>query len=79
MMEYQKIINLFDNTSDQLSKFKTKNQAEKNDRSYGEYNTSRQTKFKTSMISSCFCDYSGTYILVKRTNQQQSLIIETEK
>ena len=38
-MEYQKIINLLDNTSNQQSKFRTKNWVEINDRSYGVYNT----------------------------------------
>ena len=33
--EYQRIINLLDNTPDQLSKFKTKNWIEKNDQSRG--------------------------------------------
>ena len=34
-MEYQKIINLLDNTLNQLSKFKTKNWIEINDQSRG--------------------------------------------
>ena len=36
-MEYQKIINLLDNTSNQPSKFKTKNWVEINDESRGMY------------------------------------------
>ena len=38
-MEYQKIMNLLDKTSNQLTKFKTKNWIEINDDSRGTYNT----------------------------------------
>ena len=38
-MEYQKIINLLNNTPDQPPKFKTKNWVEINDDSRGTYNT----------------------------------------
>ena len=34
-MEYQKIINLLDNTLNQLTKFRTKNWVERNDESRG--------------------------------------------
>ena len=64
-MEYHKIINLSDNTSNQPTKFRTKNWVEINDDSRGTYNTHRQIKFKTSMLRSSLCDYSDTYILVK--------------
>ena len=37
-MEYQKIINLLDNTPDQSTKFSTKNWVEINDDSRGTYN-----------------------------------------
>ena len=46
-MEYQQIINLLDNTSNQPSKFRTKNWVEINDDSQGTYNTNSQIKFKT--------------------------------
>ena len=36
-MEYQKIINLLDNTSNEPSKFRTRNWAEINDESRGTY------------------------------------------
>ena len=35
IMEYQKIINLLDNTQNQLSKFRTKNRVEVNNESHG--------------------------------------------
>ena len=57
-MEYQKIINLLDNTSNQPSKFKTKNQVEINDESGGTYNEDNQIRLKTSKLRSSLCDYS---------------------
>ena len=38
-MEYQKIINLLDNTTNQQTKFSTKNWVEINDESCATYNT----------------------------------------
>ena len=46
-MEYQKMINLLDNTPNQPTKFGTKNWVEINDDSWGTYNTNSQIKFKT--------------------------------
>ena len=66
-MEYQKVINLLDDTTNQLSKFRTINLFVINDESRGMYNVSNQTKFKTSMIRSNLCDYSDAYIHVKGT------------
>ena len=64
-MEYQKIANFLDNTSNQPSKFITKNWVEINDESRGTYSVNRQINFKTSMLRSSLCDYSDAYILVK--------------
>ena len=64
-MEYQKIISFLDNSSNQLSKFKTKNWTKINDQSRGVYNTKSNNRFKTSMLKSGLCDYSDAYILVK--------------
>ena len=64
-MEYQKIANLIDDASNQLSKFKTKNLVEVNDESRGTYNVKGQIKFKTTMLKFSLCDYSDAYILVK--------------
>ena len=66
-MEYQKIANLIDDTSNQPSKFRTKNWIEINDESRGIYNVNSQIKFKTTMLKSSLCDYSDAYILVKGT------------
>ena len=66
-MEYQKIINLLDNTPNQPTKFRTKNWVEINDDSRGTYNTNSQIKFKTSMLRWSLCDYSDAYTLVSGT------------
>ena len=66
-MEYQKIINLLENTPNQSRKFRTKNWVEVNDESCGTYNVISQIKFKTSILSSSLCDYSDAYILVIAT------------
>ena len=47
-MEYQKIRNLLDNTSNQPSKFRTKNWIEIIDESRGRYNGNSQIKFNTA-------------------------------
>ena len=58
---------MFDNTPDQMSKFRTKTWIEINDQSIRVYNTSRDITFKTAMLKSGLCDYDDAYILVKRT------------
>ena len=65
-MEYQKIINLLDNTSNQPSKFRAKSWVEIDDDSRGTFNTNSQLKFKTTLLKSSICSYSDLYILVKR-------------
>ena len=65
-MEYQKIINLLDDTVNQPSKFRTRNWVEINDESKGRYENSNII-FKTSTIRSSLCDYSDEYMLVKGT------------
>ena len=61
-MEYQKIINLLENTVNQPSRFRTKHWAEINDESSGNYNINSQIKFKTSLLRSSLCDYSDAYM-----------------
>ena len=58
---------MIDNTSNQPSKFRTKNWVELNDESRRAYNVNSQIKFKTTMLKSSLCDYSDAYILVKGT------------
>ena len=66
-MEYQKIINLLDNTPHQPFKFKTENWVEFNDSLPGTDNTNRQINFKSWMLKSSLCGYSNECILVKGT------------
>ena len=63
-MEYQKIVNLLESTSDNLSKFRTRNWVEINDESRGNY-TNNDIRFKTTMLRSNLCDYADLYMLVK--------------
>ena len=65
-MEYQKILNLSDDTMNEPSKFRTRNWVEINDESRGTYNNNN-IKFKMSMIRSNLCDCSDAYIHVKAT------------
>ena len=57
-MEYQKMINLLDNKTNQPSKFRTKNWVEVNDESRRAYNTNSQIRLKTTMLKPSLCDYS---------------------
>ena len=66
-MEHQKIINLLDNTLNQLSKFRTKIPVQINDDQHGTHNTDSQIKFKTSMLKSGLSNYSEANTLVKGT------------
>ena len=66
-MEYQKIINLLDNTPDQPSKFMTKNWVKINDDSRGTYNINNQSIFTISVLQSILCNYSDANINVKGT------------
>ena len=64
-MEYQKVINLLDNTPNQMLKFRTKNWTELNDKSRGVYHTNSDIRFNTIMLKSSLCNVSDAYILVK--------------
>ena len=65
-MEYQKIINLLDNITNQPSKFRTRNCFEINHESRGKYD-SNIIRFNTSVIRSELCDYRDSYVLVSGT------------
>ena len=67
-MEYQKIINLVDNTPNQSFKFSTKKCAAIDDDSRETYKTNgSQSRFQASMLKSGLYDYCGTCILAKET------------
>ena len=65
-MEYDKINNLLDSESENLSKFVTRQYVKLNSLS-NTYNENKSIRFKTPMLRSDLCDYSGVYILVKGT------------
>ena len=52
-MEYQKIINLLNNKSNQTSKFRTKNSVEINNNLHETCSACGQIRLKTSMLRSC--------------------------
>ena len=64
-MEYQKIINLLDNTSNETSKFRAKNLVEITDDWRRAYNNNSKIEFKTAMLNSSLCDDSEAYIFVE--------------
>ena len=69
-MDYQKIADLLDTTSDNVPKFITKKWVEVHDQSGStedRYKLSKQIKFKISMLRSDLCDFSDAYIVVKGT------------
>ena len=57
---------MLESTSDNLSKFRTRNWVEINDESRGNY-ANGDIKFKTTMLRSNLCNYDDSYILVKGT------------
>ena len=68
-MEFQKIINLLDITSDDkdLPRFVTKKWIEVYDQSEKNYNVNKEIRIKTPMLRSDLCDFSDAYIAVKGT------------
>ena len=68
-MEFQKITNFLDTTSDDkdLPRFVTKKWIEVYDQSEGNYNVNKEIRIKTSMLRSDLCDFSDAYIVVKGT------------
>ena len=66
-MEFQKIINLLDITSDDkdLPRYVNKKWIEVYDQSEKNYNVNKEIRFKTSMLRSDLCDFSDAYIVVK--------------
>ena len=67
-MEYQKITNLLDTTTDNVPRFNIKKLIEVYDQSGNakdRYKPSKQIRFKTSILKSDLCDYSNAHIVVK--------------
>ena len=67
-MEFQKIINLLDITSDDkdLPRFVTKKWIEVYDQSEKNCNVNKEIRIKTPMLRSDLCNFSDAYIVVKR-------------
>ena len=66
-MEFQKIVNFIDITSDEkfFPKFVTKKWIEVYGQSGGSYSPNKEIRIKASMLRSDLCDYSDEYIVVK--------------
>ena len=80
-MEYDKINNLLDSESENLSKFVTRNYVKVNSLS-DMYNEDKTIRFKTPMLRSDLCDYADAYILITvagnqpRDRQNRPLILK---
>ena len=65
-MEYQKIINLLGNTSDnKVPRFITKKWIEIYGESGGTYNQNKKIIFKTPQLRNELCDWNDAYLIVK--------------
>ena len=66
-MEFQKITNFLDTTSDNkdLPTFVTKKWIRVYNQSGGNYNVNKEIRIKTSMLRSDLCDFSDAHIVVK--------------
>ena len=66
-MEFQKIVNFLDTTSDdkRIPRLVTKKWIEVYDQSEGNFNVNKEIRIKASMLRSDLCDYSDEYIVVK--------------
>ena len=66
-MEFQKIVNFLDTTSDNkdLPTFVTKKWIEVYNQSEGNYNVNKEIMIKTSMLRSDLCDFSDAPIVAK--------------
>ena len=66
-MEFQKIVNFLDRTSDDkdLPKFITKKWIEVDDQSGGNYIVNKEIRNKIPMLRSDLCNFNDAYIVVK--------------
>ena len=65
-MEYDKINNLFDSESENLSKFVTRDYVRVNSLT-NTYDENKSIRFKAPMLRSDLCDYADAYIFVNGT------------
>ena len=64
-MEYQKTINLLENTPNRPSKFKTKICVDMNDNVCGKYYINIQIEYNIAILKFSLCNFIGAYIPVK--------------
>ena len=66
-MEFQKIVNLLDTTSDHkdLPRFVPKKWIEVYDQSGKDYRVNKEIRIKTPILRSDLCDFSDAYIVIK--------------
>ena len=64
-MEFNKINNLLDDSSDKVPRFVTKKWIEIHPQPTKDFNPNKQIKFKSPMLRSDLCDYSEAYVWVK--------------
>ena len=76
-MEYDKINNLLDSESENLSKFVTREYVRVSSLS-NTYNEKKSIRFKTPMLRSDLCDYADAYILELMVQLQLLLEIKLE-
>ena len=71
-MEFQKIINLLNITSDDkdLPRYVTKKWIEVYDQSEKSYSINREIRIKTSMLRSDLCNFSEAYIVMQKEIKQ---------
>ena len=71
-MEFQKITNLLNITSDDkdLPRYVTKKWIEVYDQSEKSYSINREIRIKTSMLRSDLCDFSEAYIVMQKEIKQ---------
>ena len=72
------MINLFDNTPHQPSKFITRNQVEINDKSRGTNDAKNDIKFTNSAIRSSLCAYSDGNLNGKGTTAIQNTTVKVQ-
>ena len=79
-MEYDKINNLLDSESENLTKFVTREYVKVNSLS-NTYNENKSIRFKTPMLRSDLCDYADAYILANGaiTVTSQNNVIRDKK
>ena len=64
-MEYQKTINLLENTPNRPSKFRTKICVDMNDNVRGKYNINIQIEYNIAILKFSLRNFTGAYIPVK--------------